>query len=204
MKRNVLKYASFLLVLSLVVSCFIGCNNSNAKKITGTPQVTMTIKNYGDIIIELYPDKAPITVANFIGLVESGYYDNNKIIRCQANFVVQGGDPTGTGSGGSDKTIKGEFTKNGVDNDLLHERGVLSMARTDKYDSASSQFFIVLKSSKSVTDSLDGSYAAFGKVISGMEIVDKLVLDAKIKTGNTMGFLSELYTIEKAVVTKSK
>jgi len=200
MKRNVLKYASFLLVLSLVVSCFIGCNNSNAKKITGTPRVTMTIKNYGDIVIELYPDKAPITVANFISLVESGYYNNNKIIRCQANFVVQGGDPTGTGSGGSKDTIKGEFSKNGIKNEIAHERGVLSMARSSDYNSASSQFFIVLKTSTSVTSALDGSYAAFGKVISGMEIVDKLVADAKIKTGNTMGFLSELYTIEKAVV----
>lgn len=123
----------------------------------------------GDIVVHLRPDVAPITVDNFKKLVDSGFYNNLTFHRIIPGFMIQGGDPKGTGQGGSPDTIKGEFPKNGVENPLSHKRGVISMARTG-YDmnSASSQFFIVHADSTY----LDGDYAAFGEVVSGMEVVD--------------------------------
>ena len=125
------------------------------------------------IRIELYPDIAPITVENFVKLVDSGFYKDVKCHRCIRGFMVQGGDPTGTGSGGPGWRIKGEFAANGVKNDLKHTRGVISMARTMDPNSAGSQFFIMVDAAPH----LDGEYAAFGKVTEGMEFVDKIVDD---------------------------
>ena len=134
--------------------------------------VTYTDKNgnlcSGDIVVKLRPDVAPITVANFKDLVGNGFYDGLTFHRVYSGFMLQGGDPDGNGSGGSAQTIKGEFSSNGVKNDLSHTRGVISMARSDAPDSASSQFFIMHQTN---TD-LDGNYAAFGSVIYGMDTVD--------------------------------
>ncbi len=126
----------------------------------------------GDIIVELNPEEAPITVANFQKLVGEQFYDGLIFHRIMEGFMIQGGDPEGTGHGGSDEDIKGEFSSNGVENNILHERGTISMARSKDPDSASSQFFIVHRTSASNTLSLDGQYAAFGKVIYGMNTVD--------------------------------
>ena len=134
------------------------------------PIVAMYIKNYGSVVMELYPDVAPNTVNNFISLIKSGFYDNNTFHRLVPGFVLQGGDPDGTGTGGPGYTIKGEFTSNGFTNDLKHEKGVLSMARSADNDSAGSQFFIMLGKS----DYLDGNYAAFGKVIDGYKTIEKI------------------------------
>lgn len=134
------------------------------------PIVTFEMEN-GDIIkAELYPDIAPNTVNNFISLVKKGYYDGLIFHRVINGFMIQGGCPDGTGMGGPGYNIKGEFSQNGIDNDLKHTEGVLSMARAMHPDSAGSQFFIMHKNSPH----LDGSYAAFGKVTEGMEIVDKI------------------------------
>ena len=137
--------------------------------------VRIEMENGGIIDIELYEDKAPITCANFKKLVEGGFYDGLIFHRVIAGFMVQGGDPTGTGCGGSDENIKGEFLANGVKNDISHVRGVISMARSQSFNSASSQFFIMHADGKF----LDGQYAAFGKVVSGIEVVDEI---AGVKT----------------------
>ncbi|MDE6658185.1 MAG: peptidylprolyl isomerase [Oscillospiraceae bacterium] len=123
------------------------------------------------IIITLYPDIAPITCENFETLVSDGFYNGLKFHRVMDNFMAQGGDPQGTGMGGSANTIKGEFSANGVENNLSHQRGVVSMARSKAYDSASSQFFICYAD----CSSLDGQYAAFGEVTQGMEVVDRFL-----------------------------
>lgn len=133
-------------------------------------KVQIEMENGGKIIVELYPDVAPITVENFISLAERGFYNGLIFHRVIENFMIQGGDPEGTGMGGSGKTIKGEFSSNGVKNDLSHERGVISMARSQRPDSASSQFFICHADAKY----LDGQYAAFGRVIEGMDVVDAI------------------------------
>ena len=137
--------------------------------------VRIEMENGGIIDIELYEDKAPITCANFKKLVSGGFYDGLIFHRVIAGFMVQGGDPTGTGCGGSDENIKGEFAANGVKNDISHVRGVISMARSQNMNSASSQFFIMHADGKF----LDGQYAAFGKVVSGIEVVDEI---AGVKT----------------------
>ena len=126
--------------------------------------------NGAKIEIELYPDKAPITVANFEKLVKDGFYDGLTFHRVIPGFMIQGGDPLGNGMGGSDENIKGEFRANGVDNDIKHVRGVISMARSYNPNSASSQFFIM----HADAPHLDGQYAAFGKVVSGIEAVDEI------------------------------
>ena len=127
--------------------------------------------NDGSVIrLELYPDKAPITVDNFVSLVKKGFYDGLIFHRVIRGFMIQGGDPEGTGMGGPGYQIKGEFAMNGVNNDLKHERGVISMARSMRPDSAGSQFFIMHQNAPH----LDGQYAAFGKVIEGIEAVDKI------------------------------
>lgn len=134
------------------------------------PIVTITMKDGGVMKLELYPDKAPITVDNFVKLANDHFYDNLIFHRVINGFMIQGGDPEGMGYGGPGYSIKGEFSSNGVNNDLKHERGVISMARSQMPDSAGSQFFIVHKDSLF----LDGQYAAFGKVIEGIEVVDKI------------------------------
>ena len=137
--------------------------------------VVIEMENGKEIKLELYPEKAPITVENFLKLVGEGFYDGLIFHRVINGFMIQGGDPEGTGSGGSKEKIKGEFKANGVPNDIRHVRGVISMARTKLPNSASSQFFIVHEDSTY----LDGQYAAFGKVVEGMETVDEI---ASVKT----------------------
>lgn len=135
------------------------------------PIATMKIKDYGTMEIELYPEIAPITVNNFISLVNKGYYDGLTFHRVIDNFMVQGGDPSGDGTGGPGYCIKGEFTNNGFENNLKHQVGVISMARLmSPLDSAGSQFFIMTAD----TPSLDGDYAAFGRVISGLDVLTKI------------------------------
>ena len=134
------------------------------------PIITIEMEN-GDILKgELYPDIAPNTVNNFISLIQKGFYDGVIFHRVIEGFMLQGGDPQGTGMGGPDYSIKGDFTQNGFENNLAHDPGVLSMARTMAPDSAGSQFFIMHKKSPH----LDGLYAAFGKITEGMDIVDKI------------------------------
>ena len=146
-------------------------------------KVKVTMENHGEFLIELYPEFAPATVANFLKLAGSGFYDGTIFHRVVDNFMAQGGDPEGTGMGGADETIKGEFAANGfTQNTLSHTRGVISMARSMLPNSASSQFFICYSDDCSF---LDGNYAAFGKVIEGMESVDSF-LD-EYRTYNSMG-----------------
>ena len=135
------------------------------------PVVTIEMENGGIIKAELYPKTAPNTVCNFIELANSGFYDGLIFHRCIKDFMIQGGDPEGTGMGGPDYAIAGEFTSNGFKNDLKHERGVISMARSNAPDSAGSQFFIMVADN----ESLDGNYASFGKVTEGMDVVDAIV-----------------------------
>lgn len=146
----------------------------------GTVQVVIDVKDYGTITVELDGAKAPVTVSNFVSLAKDGFYDGLTFHRIISGFMIQGGDPEGTGMGGSDKTIKGEFSLNGVENPLSHTRGAISMARAQDYDSASSQFFIVHEDSVF----LDGQYAAFGYVTDGMDIVDKICADTPVVDNN--------------------
>ena len=138
------------------------------------PIVTITMKDKGVIRLELYPDIAPVSVHNFLSLVNQKFYDGLIFHRVIPGFMIQGGCPDGTGMGGPGYSIKGEFAQNGVDNPLKHTEGVLSMARSMHPDSAGSQFFIMLKTSPH----LDGGYAAFGKVIEGMDVVNKIAQTA--------------------------
>lgn len=147
-------------------------NVEYASKVKENPIVTITMDDDKKIVIELEPKVAPNTVANFISLVKDGFYDGLIFHRVIPGFMIQGGDPAGNGSGGPDYSIAGEFTNNGFENKLKHERGVISMARTNgNPNSAGSQFFIMTEASSH----LDGDYAAFGKVIEGMETVDEIV-----------------------------
>ena len=208
------KKFSFLLVLAVLVMGLSACGSSKsdttsetkatkAPKATETAEVTkepeskttdtkgkhhakIKVKDYGTIEVELDGDTAPITVANFIKLVNEKFYDGLTFHRIMSGFMIQGGDPLGNGTGGSDETIKGEFSSNGVENNISHKRGVISMARSSDPDSASSQFFIMHQDSTY----LDGEYAAFGKVTKGMKVVDKICEDASPTDGNG--------TIEKA------
>lgn len=144
---------------------------SNSQYLTGKHHAEIVIAEYGKLELELDADVAPITVTNFVNLVKKGFYNGLTFHRIMSGFMIQGGDPNGDGTGGSEETIKGEFKSNGVENTMSHKRGVISMARTQNDpDSASSQFFIVQADS----DFLDGDYAAFGKVTAGMDIVDKI------------------------------
>ena len=138
------------------------------------------IKEYGDITVELNGDAAPITVENFVGLAKDGFYDGLTFHRIIEGFMMQGGDPNGDGTGGSEKTVKGEFSSNGVDNPISHVRGAISMARSQDMDSASSQFFIV----QSDSTFLDGQYAGFGFVTEGMDIVDAICKEAEPTDNN--------------------
>ena len=148
--------------------------------LTGKHYVQIEIANYGTIIAELDADMAPITVTNFVGLVYQGFYNGLTFHRIISGFMIQGGDPMGNGTGGSGQNIKGEFTSNGVNNTIAHERGVLSMARSSAPDSASSQFFIMHQAASH----LNGSYAAFGHVLSGMEVVDAICANTPVTDSN--------------------
>lgn len=169
----------FTLAVFFFVFGLTGCGSSkdgemipldNLETLTGKHKVEIDIADYGVITVELDADVAPITVTNFVELVKEGFYDGLTFHRVSNGFMMQGGDPNGNGTGGSKTTIKGEFSSNGVENNISHVRGVISMARSPQNDSASSQFFIVHKDSTF----LDKQYAAFGKVLEGMEIVDQI------------------------------
>lgn len=172
-----------IIVLILVINVLVNKKSEASERkdlLTGKHYVEITVKGYGKIDLELDADVAPITVTNFINLVNDKFYDGLTFHRIIDGFMVQGGDPLGNGTGGSSKTIKGEFSDNGINNSISHVRGVISMARSNSYDSASSQFFIVHEDSTF----LDGKYAAFGKVTSGMDVVDEL---AKVKVEDNNG-----------------
>lgn len=175
------KFIALSLVLSLCLCIFAGCSkeepaeetvretaSQDAGGLSGKHHVEIKIKDFGAIQLELDADAAPITVENFLNLAESGFYNGLTFHRIMEGFMMQGGDPTGTGMGGSDQNIKGEFAQNGVNNPLSHTRGAISMARSQNPDSASSQFFIVHEDSLF----LDGQYACFGYVTEGMDVVD--------------------------------
>ena len=179
--------AGLLLLIVVLVAAVIALFAVRGKKesteaidAAGKHHIEIQVKDYGTIKAELDGDAAPITVANFLKLAESGFYDGLAFHRIIDGFMIQGGDPKGNGTGGADKTIKGEFSQNGVENKLSHVRGTLSMARSQDMDSASSQFFIV----QSDCTYLDGQYAAFGTVTEGMELVDKICKDTPVQDNN--------------------
>lgn len=185
-----MKKSAFLIsILFLSAMLLTACQKKKEEETTaasqgdllkGTHHAEITVKDYGTIKVELDADTAPVTVTNFISLAKEGFYDGLTFHRIISGFMIQGGDPQGNGTGGSDHTIRGEFSANGVKNSISHKRGVISMARAQDYDSASSQFFIMHKDS----DSLDGDYAAFGHVTEGMEVVDKICEDTEVEDRN--------------------
>lgn len=148
--------------------------------LTGLHHITIDVQDYGTITLELDADEAPISVTNFVNLAEEGFYDGLTFHRIISGFMIQGGDPKGNGTGGSDTTIKGEFSENGVENNISHVRGTISMARANDPDSASSQFFIVHEDSTF----LDGQYAAFGHVTDGMDVVDAICENTPVQDNN--------------------
>lgn len=178
MKKYIWWIVAILIVGVFVLDIII--DNKNKKELGDNPKVEIIVKDYGSITVELDRENAPITVDNFINLVESKFYDNLTFHRIIEGFMIQGGDPNKDGTGGSSKTIKGEFTANGVNNKISHTRGTISMARSSDYDSASSQFFIMHEDNTY----LDGNYAAFGKVISGMDVVDKIATSVSVEDDN--------------------
>lgn len=163
---------------------------------TGKHHAEIVVKNYGTIALELNADVAPITVENFANLVNEGFYNGLTFHRIISGFMIQGGDPLGNGTGGSSKTIKGEFASNGVKNSISHVRGTISMARSSMPNSASSQFFIVHQDSTF----LDGQYAAFGTVTSGMEVVDKICADTAVEDDNGTVAKNNQPVIEKIIM----
>ena len=158
----------------------VASDNEDSDLLSGKHHIKIKVKDYGTISVELDADVAPITVTNFVDLAKDGFYDGLTFHRIISGFMIQGGDPLGNGTGGSDKTIKGEFSENGVENSISHVRGTISMARSQDYDSASSQFFIMHKDNPG----LDGQYAAFGTVTKGMEVVDKSCEDTQVEDEN--------------------
>ena len=154
--------------------------SADGELLTGLHHVTIDVQDYGTISLELDADTAPISVTNFINLANEGFYDGLTFHRIISGFMIQGGDPNGNGTGGSEKTIKGEFSANGVENDISHVRGVISMARANDPDSGSSQFFIVHEDSTF----LDGQYAAFGHVTDGMDVVDAICEAVPVQDNN--------------------
>lgn len=190
MTNQKIRYFFLAFIFSILI--LVGCMRSNENSESSTlknepvseetssaysvdskelPMVTLTMENDEEIHIELYPSIAPNTVANFISLAEDGFYNGLIFHRVIPDFMIQGGDPEGMGTGGPGYSIAGEFSANGFENELKHERGVISMARSQSPDSAGSQFFIMVAESQQ----LDGQYAAFGKVLTGMETVDSIV-----------------------------
>lgn len=189
--KKIWEHVSSYLIIGALIFILTGCsggkvntptdetNSTEVKVIETTPIVTMVIKDYGTITLELYPEMAPNTVNNFITLANDGFYDGLIFHRVIKDFMIQGGDPEGIGSGGPGYSIAGEFSINGfTQNTLSHTKGVISMARTNIPDSAGSQFFIMSADGTY----LDGQYAAFGKVTSGIEVVESI---EKVETNNS-------------------
>ena len=207
MKRKIGIAAAIILALFVVTGCQKQeetPKKSEQKKteaseelLSGTHHAEIQVKDYGTITVELDADTAPITVTNFVNLAKDGFYDNLTFHRFLDGFMIQGGDPNGDGTGGADQTIKGEFSSNGVENEISHTRGTISMARAQDPDSASSQFFIVQEDS----DYLDGNYAAFGHVTSGMEIVDQICKDVPVEDDNGTVKAENQPVIEKITIT---
>lgn len=183
---------TIILLLTMVLSIGLSaCGKKEAEQpaaeqepaeeyLTGTYTAEIKIKDYGSITFDMDADKAPITVTNFVTLAKDGFYDGLTFHRIIDGFMIQGGDPLGNGTGGSSKTIKGEFAANNVENDQSHTRGAVSMARSNDPNSASSQFFIVHEDS----DFLDGNYAVFGYVTEGIEIVDEICKNTPVTDNN--------------------
>ena len=178
--KKVRVLAVILMIVSVLVLASCGTSKNTESTNTevvegiGMHNIEMTIENYGTVKLELDGDTAPITVQNFLDLVNSGFYNGLTFHRIMDGFMIQGGDPEGTGFGGSENKIIGEFSSNGHKNDISHKKGVISMARSQDPNSASSQFFIMVADA----DYLDGNYAAFGRVTEGQDIVDKIAKDA--------------------------
>lgn len=181
------KIITFLLC-AVLAGAALGCGSKDkseasagdADLLSGLHYAEIEVEDYGTISLELDADTAPITVTNFVNLAKDGFYDGLTFHRIIDGFMIQGGDPLGNGTGGSDETIKGEFSDNGVENDISHVRGTISMARSSDPDSASSQFFIVHQDSTY----LDGQYAAFGHVTDGMDVVDAICEDTPVQDNN--------------------
>ena len=175
------RWLSLILAAALAVCVFAACSkDDNTSGSAGKHHVEIEVQDYGTIAVELDGDAAPITVQNFMDLANDGFYDGLTFHRIIAGFMMQGGDPNGNGTGGSENTIKGEFSSNGVENTLSHTRGAISMARSQNPDSASSQFFICHADSAF----LDGQYACFGYVTEGMDVVDDVCEAAQPTDGN--------------------
>ncbi|MBQ7343559.1 MAG: peptidylprolyl isomerase [Clostridia bacterium] len=202
------KLTALVLVIAALLGCLVGCKKSPLKdyEIDESTEekdyyyVAMAVKNHGIIIVELDRRSAPITVDNFVKLVREGFYDGLTFHRVIEGFMIQGGDPNADGTGGSDENIFGEFLYNGWYNTIPHERGVISMARSDDYDSASSQFFICNASTANVGN-LDFRYAAFGHVVEGMDVVDSIT-SATAKYGDSNGMIEKKN--KQAVITEMK
>lgn len=181
------KIIAFLLC-AVLAGAALGCGSKDkseasagdADLLSGLHYAEIEVEDYGTISLELDADTAPITVTNFVNLAKDGFYDGLTFHRIIDGFMIQGGDPLGNGTGGSGETIKGEFSDNGVENDISHVRGTISMARSSDPDSASSQFFIVHQDSTY----LDGQYAAFGHVTDGMDVVDAICEDTPVQDNN--------------------
>ncbi|MCI8590081.1 MAG: peptidylprolyl isomerase [Clostridiales bacterium] len=178
MTKKILCLSLLAVLLFTAISCGKKQDNSKGENLlSGMHHAKIEIENYGVIELELDADTAPITVTNFVNLAKDGFYDRLTFHRIIPGFMIQGGDPQGNGLGGSGTNITGEFQANGIENKITHVRGVISMARSQKMDSASSQFFIVHQDSPH----LDGKYAAFGRVTAGMEVVDAICANTKIE-----------------------
>jgi peptidyl-prolyl cis-trans isomerase B (cyclophilin B) len=193
-----------LLLVSALLLCACGSKTAepaepagSAEAAGGLHHVELVVKDYGTITLELDADAAPITVANFLKLAESGFYDGLTFHRIMDGFMIQGGDPKGNGTGGSEEKIKGEFAKNGFDNPISHVKGVISMARGNDMNSASSQFFITVADATF----LDGGYAAFGRVTAGMEVAEQIAKDARPVDNNGTIPAADQPVIESVVIT---
>ena len=194
-KSIILVVVAVLIIVGLFfASITFGKKEKDYKEIARDKLVKIDIKDYGTILVELDYDAAPISVENFIKHVEDKFYDGLTFHRIMEGFMIQGGGYTESGERKTANTIKGEFKLNGVDNPLSHKRGVISMARGQDYNSGSAQFFITVEDKE---ESLDGRYAAFGKVLSGMEVADKIVEDANPTDDNGSINLDERPVIEK-------
>ncbi len=206
MRRKIGMIAAVLLAILAMVGCQKTEDTSTKSEIqaesskdllSGIHHAEIQVKEYGTITVELDADAAPVTVTNFVNLAKDGFYDGLTFHRIMDGFMIQGGDPNGDGTGGADETIKGEFSSNGVENEISHTRGTISMARAQDPDSASSQFFIVHEDSTF----LDGEYAAFGHVTSGIEIVDQICKDVPAEDDNGTVKAENQPVIERITVT---
>ena len=211
-RNNTIRKAVFLAVMLAMVLTLCGCGKTQTvqsaqpaaesakaavEPFTKVRHAEITVKDYGTIKLELDEGTAPITVENFIKLAKDGFYDGLTFQRIMDGFMIQGGDPLGNGTGGSKDKIKGEFTSNGVKNPISHVKGVISMARANDPNSASSQFFITVADSTF----LDGSYAAFGRVTEGQEVADQIAKDAKPVDNNGTIPAAAQPVIEKIIIT---